>query len=251
MSLTNDYFVKMVGISKRFGAIHALRDVDFDVRPDEVVALVGDNGAGKSTLVRILSGVYAPTKGEIFFQEEKVNISSPAVAEKLGIEAVHQGFGLVDCMSISRNVFLGQEPTVRKGFFFRFLDLNKMNQESDRILQTIGARSQVNPKSEVGFLSGGEKQSIKIGRAVLFNAKLLIMDEPTMALSVRERHNVLELVRDLKRQGVAVIFISHDIHVVYDICDRVVILEMGSKIGDFPKHEVSVDEIVKIVRREE
>jgi simple sugar transport system ATP-binding protein len=240
----------MVGISKRFGAVHALRDVDFDVRPDEVVALVGDNGAGKSTLVRVLSGVYRPNKGEIYFKGEKVNIASPEVAERLGIEAVHQGFGLVDCMSISRNVFLGQEPTVRKWFFFEFLDFKKMRQESEKILQTVGARSQVNSESEVGFLSGGEKQSIKIGRAVLFDAKLVIMDEPTMALSVRERHNVLELVRDLKRQGVAVIFISHDIHVVYDICDRVVIMEMGSKIGDFPKHEVNVEEIVKIVRRE-
>jgi len=249
MSSVKEPLVKMVGISKRFGAIRALEGVNFEVYPREVVALVGDNGAGKSTLVRILSGIYFPTKGEIFFEGKKIAILSPKIAEKLGIEAIHQGFGLIDTMSIARNIFLGREPVVRK-FLFKFLDLNKMKRESNKILQTIGARSQVTPDSEVSFLSGGERQSIKIGRAVLFKAKLVIMDEPTMALSVRERHKVLELVRNLKKQGVAVIFISHDIHVVYDICDRIVILEKGSKIGDFPREEVTVDEVVKIVRRE-
>lgn len=250
MRSVKDYLVKMVGISKRFGAIRALENANFEVYPEEVVALVGDNGAGKSTLVRILAGIYSPTKGEIFFEGKRVSISSPEVAEKLGIEAVHQGFGLVDTMSIARNVFLGREPTIKKGKFFRFLDLERMRQESNKILQTIGAKSQVTPDSEVSFLSGGERQSVKIGRALFFKAKLVIMDEPTMALSVRERHHVLELVKDLKTRGVSVIFISHDIHVVYDVCSRVVILEKGSKIGDFLKNEVTVDEIVRIVRRE-
>jgi len=249
-NLVNVPLFKMVGITKTFGGVTALENIDFEVFSNEIVALVGDNGAGKSTLVRILCGIHKATKGEIFFRDKKINISSPKVAEELGIEAVHQGFGLIDTTSIVRNIFIGREL---KTFwpFLGFLNMKKMKQKSNEILQNIGTRSQITADSEVAFLSGGERQSIKIGRAMFFESRLIILDEPTMALSVRERHNVLELIKNLKTRGISAIFISHDIHVVYDVCDRIVILEKGVKIGEFLKKETDVDIITSIIRSEQ
>lgn len=241
--------VKMVGITKRFGSVTALENVDFEVFSNEIVALVGDNGAGKSTLVRILCGIYPVTKGEIFFRGKKITISSPKVAEELGIEAVHQGFGLIDTTSIVRNIFIGRELTTFWPFL-GFLNMKKMKQKSNEILQNIGTRSQISADSEVTFLSGGERQSVKIGRAMFFKSKIVILDEPTMALSVRERHNVLEIIKNLKTRGISAIFISHDIHVVYGVCDRIVILDKGVKIGDFLKKETDVSVITRIIRSE-
>jgi ABC-type sugar transport system ATPase subunit len=242
--------VKMVGITKKFGSVIALENVDFEVFPNEIVALVGDNGAGKSTLVRILCGIYRATKGEIFFKDKKVTISSPKVAEELGIEAVHQGFGLIDTTSVVRNIFVGRELATFWPFL-GFLDMKKMKQKTNEIIQTIGTNSQINADSGVTFLSGGERQSIKIGRAMFFKSKIVILDEPTMALSVRERHNVLEIIKNLKTRGISAIFISHDIHVVYNVCDRIVILEKGIKIGDFLKKETDADIITRIIRSEQ
>ena len=246
MSSNQREMVKMVNISKYFGPIKALSDIDFTVHPQEIIALVGDNGAGKSTLIRILSGIWEPTSGELYFEGEKITQFSPERTEALGIQAVHQGFGLVDTMNIQRNVFLGSEPY--KYGFLRVLDFQKMKQASREVLQTIGVKTQITPESEVATLSGGEKQAIKIGRAVYYHAKLIIMDEPTIALSVRERHKVLELTQNIREKGIAVIFISHNIHTIYDICDRVVIMEGGKKIGDYLKQEISVEEVVEIIR---
>lgn len=246
MSNNGHELAKMVNISKQFGAIKALSNVDFTVNPKEIVALVGDNGAGKSTLIRILSGIWEPTEGELYFEGQRVTHFSPEKAEELGIQAVHQGFGLVDSMNIERNVFLGSEPY--KGGFLRMLDFDKMKQASEEVLQTIGVKTQITPESEVATLSGGEKQAIKIGRALYYKAKLIIMDEPTMALSVRERHRVLEITQEIKEKGIAVIFISHNIHIIYDICDRVVIMEGGQKVGDFLKEEISLEDVIGLIR---
>jgi simple sugar transport system ATP-binding protein len=238
--------IRMTNITKRFGSITALNNVDFDVHSKEIVALVGDNGAGKSTLIRIICGIWAPTSGEMWFEGKKVNRFTPEYAGNLGIHAVHQGFGLVDTMTIERNVFLGEEP--HKGGFLRLLDFDRMRQASNDVLNIIGTRSQITPSAEVATLSGGEKQAIKIGRSVYHKAKLIIMDEPTMALSVRERHRVLELAKETRNNGISVIFISHNIHIVYDICDRVVIMERGEKIGDFKKEEIDVEDLVELIR---
>jgi simple sugar transport system ATP-binding protein len=238
--------VRMMNISKSFGPIQALRNVDFTANSNEIVALVGDNGAGKSTLIRILSGIWQPTAGEMYFEGKKVTLFSPEKAEELGIQAVHQGFGLVDTMNIARNIFLGSEPY--KGGFLRMLDFQKMRQASQDVLQTIGVKTQISPESEVATLSGGEKQAIKIGRALYYKAKLIIMDEPTIALSVRERQRVLELTQEIREKGIGVIFITHDIHMIYDICDRVVIMEQGQMVGDYFKKEIMVEDVVKIIR---
>ena len=244
--MNGDEMVKMVGVTKKFGPITALNQVDFSVFPQEIVALVGDNGAGKSTLIRIICGIWAPTSGQVFFEGKRLTRFSPDVAGELGIHAVHQGFGLVDTMSIARNVLLGEEPY--KGGFLRILDLEKMWRASVDVLNIIGTRSQISPSAEVATLSGGEKQAIKIGRSVYHKAKLIIMDEPTMALSVRERHRVLELAKETRDKGISVIFISHNIHMVYDICDRVVVMERGEKIGDYRKEDVDVEDIVDLIR---
>ena len=238
--------IRMVSITKRFGSITALKNVDFQVYPKEIIALVGDNGAGKSTLIRIICGIWEPTSGEMWFEGKKVTRFSPESAGNLGIHAVHQGFGLVDTMTIERNVFLGEEP--HRGGFLRILDFDKMRQASNEVLNIIGTRSQITPSAEVATLSGGEKQAIKIGRSVYHRAKLIIMDEPTMALSVRERHRVLELAKETREKGISVIFISHNIHIVYDICDRIVIMERGEKIGDFKKAEIDVEDLVELIR---
>ncbi len=246
MSENGHELVKMVNMSKTFGPIRALSNVDFIVNPKEIVALVGDNGAGKSTLIRILSGMWQPTEGEMYFEGKKVTHFSPEKAEQLGIQAVHQGFGLVDTMNIERNVFLGSEPY--KGGFLKVLDFEKMKKASQEVLQTIGVKTQITPESEVATLSGGEKQAIKIGRALYYKAKLIIMDEPTMALSVRERHRVLEITEEIKEKGISVIFISHNIHIIYDICDRVVIMEGGEKVGDFRKEEIVLEDVIGLIR---
>jgi simple sugar transport system ATP-binding protein len=149
-------------------------------------------------------------------------------------------------MNIERNIFLGSEPYT--GGFLRRLDFEKMRQASRDVLQTIGVKTQITPESEVATLSGGEKQAIKIGRAVYYKAKLIIMDEPTIALSVRERHRVLELTQEIKEKGIGVIFISHDIHMIYDICDRVVIMEGGEKVGDFRKNDISLENVIGLIR---
>ncbi|MBD3308322.1 ATP-binding cassette domain-containing protein [candidate division KSB3 bacterium] len=246
MNTTGQELVKMVNISKMFGPIRALSHVDFDVNRKEIIALVGDNGAGKSTLVRILSGIWQPSEGEMYFEGTRVPHFSPDKAEELGIQAVHQGFGLVNTMDIQRNVFLGSEPY--KGGFLRLLDFDKMKAASREVLQTIGVKTRITPESEVATLSGGEKQAIKIGRAVYYKAKLIIMDEPTIALSVRERHRVLEITQEIKEKGISVIFISHNIHIIYDICDRVVIMEGGEKVGDFRKDEISLEDVIGLIR---
>jgi simple sugar transport system ATP-binding protein len=233
----------MVNISKNFGRVRALKDVDFDVDYGEIVGLLGDNGAGKSTLVKIICGVFPPTTGDIFFMGKKVCFRSPRDAQRVGIEAVYQEATLINVMSISRNFFLGREPTK-----FRFLlDKKRMDRECIEVLNQIG----VNIKSarrEVATLSGGERQSICIGRALYFQAKLAIFDEPTAALSVKEAEFVLKYIGSLREKGVSIVVVSHNIHHVYDIADRFVILDRGEKLGEFQKQEVKAEDIIKMIR---
>ena len=246
--MNQEPLVRMVNISKRFGPIWALKDVNFESFRGEVVGLVGDNGAGKSTLIRILTGIHTLTTGEIHFEGKKLANFSPKIALSLGIETVHQGFGLLPSMTISRNIFLGEEP-VRKVGPFKFIDLNRMKQESNKLLQTIGIMRELHVNIKVGKLSGGQQQAIKIGRAIYFKAKLVILDEPTVGLSLRESDRVFELIGELKKRGIAVIYITHRIDQVFDHASRIVVLEGGTKLGEFWKEETSIEQIEAIIRK--
>ena len=246
MKIKSEPLIKMVNIKKNFGNIEALKGVDFEVYPDEIVGLVGDNGAGKSTLMRILSGIYPPTEGEIYFQAKKISFSSPRDSRMLGIEAVHQGFGLTELMSISKNIFLGAEP-VKKFGPLKFLDLDKMEKETISVLEKVGIK-RMKPNYIINGLSGGQRQSIKIARAVYFKAKMIILDEPHMALSVRERDKIWDMIMELKQRKVSAVYISHDIGIVYNLADKFVILDAGTKIGEFKKGEVSLEDLTNIIR---
>jgi len=247
MKTKKEPLVKMVNIKKKFGAIQALKGIDFEVYPNKIVGLVGDNGAGKSTLMRILSGMYPPTEGDIYFQGKKISLSSPKDARIVGIETVHQGFGLLELMNVSRNIFLGTEP-VKKFGPLRFLNLAKMERETQDVLRKIGIKG-IKPNYVIGNLSGGQRQAIKIGRAMYFKAKLVILDEPHMALSVRERDKIWDLITELKKKKVSAVYISHDIRIVYNLADRFVILDAGNKVGEFEKGEISLESLVATIRK--
>lgn len=244
--MSDQPLVQMVKISKSFGTVQALKDVDFDVRHQEVMGLVGDNGAGKSTLIKILTGVYPPDSGEIYFEGKRVRIASPKDARDLGIETVYQDLALIPLMSISRNFFLGREPVKQLGPV-RLLDKRRMDETVREVLAEIGIRVR-SPDEEVAILSGGERQSVAIGRAVYFGAKLLILDEPTSALSIRETHKVLDYILEAKERGLSIIFITHNIYHVYSVADRFTILEHGHKVAEFAKGDVSAEEIIEIIR---
>ncbi len=238
-------FLVLEKITKRFGNVVALRNVDFRVARREIVGLVGDNGAGKSTLAKIIVGYYRPDSGRIFIEGREVRFSSPQEARRAGIEMVYQDMALVDYMSIYRNIFLGRERGIGFGPI-KFLNKRAMKETALRLIREIGI-SDKDPDMEVSKLSGGERQAIAIARAIYFGAKLIIFDEPTSALSVRETENVLKLIRSLKDRGISSIVISHNIRHVYAISDRIVVLEKGNKILDIPKPSTTPEEIEKII----
>jgi simple sugar transport system ATP-binding protein len=237
--------VEMRDIIKVFGTINVLRGIDFAVGRQEIVGLLGDNGAGKSTLIKILTGVYTPSGGQIYFEGQPVTINSPQDARAIGIETVYQDLALVPLMSISRNFWLGQEITRRVGPL-EVMDKEEMNNRTRQALLDIGIHIR-NADEPVGSLSGGERQSIAIGRAVYFGKKLLILDEPTSALSVGETAKVLEYTKAAKARGMSVIFISHNIGHVHKVADRFTIISHGQKVGDFRKDDVDEMEVASMV----
>ena len=239
--------IKMVNIKKRFGRVQALKDVDFIVNHREILGLLGDNGAGKSTLIKILVGLYAPEDGEIYFEGKRVQFSSPQKARAMGIETIYQDLALAELMSISRNFSLGREPTKRIGPL-KFLDKRRMDEVCNKALSEIGIKMR-SPDESVSFLSGGERQSISIGRAMHFGAKLLILDEPTAALSINEAAKVLDYVREAKKRELSVIFITHNIYHVYSVADRFTILNRGVKVGDFDKKDITSEEVINIISK--
>jgi simple sugar transport system ATP-binding protein len=240
--------VRMDNIVKRFGTITALNGVDFTVNQREVVGLLGDNGAGKSTLIKVLTGVYTPTSGKIFFEGEPVSIPSPREARALGIETCYQDLALVPLMSITRNFFLGRELTRRLGPF-TFLDVKEMDRQARQALKDIGIHIR-SPNEKVGKLSGGERQSIAIGRARHFGARLLILDEPTSALSVGETHKVLTYTLNAKERGLSVIFITHNVGHVYQVADRFTIIRRGELVGTYARDEVDEKDIADLITGE-
>lgn len=239
--------VRMEKVSRFFGPIRALEEVDFEIRPGEVVALVGDNGAGKSTLINILSGMFPGTSGSLYFEGKKIPWLTAQQSRRLGIQTVHQGFGLVDLMPIDRNLVLGQEP-VKRFLLLNLLDRKTMTEMTRHMLATIDIKRKLQPSSLVGQLSGGEKQSVKLGRSVSYEDRLLILDEPVTGLSVRETENVLEMIQRIKAANVAVIFITHDVFQAYAIADRIVVLDRGAKLLDICRDEMKPEEIISVIR---
>lgn len=240
--------VRMENIVKRFGTITALNGVDFAVNQREVVGLLGDNGAGKSTLIKVLTGVYTPTSGQIFFEGKQVEIPSPREARALGIETCYQDLALVNQMSITRNFYLGRELSRQYGPI-KLLDMRGMNDHAREALKHIGIRIR-SPQEKVGKLSGGERQSIAIGRARHFGAKLLILDEPTSALSVGETHKVLTYTQNARERGLSVIFITHNVGHVYQVADRFTIIRRGNLVGTYTRDEVNEDDIADLITGE-
>lgn len=215
------------GVSKHFGGVVALDGIDIAFHPGEIVGLIGDNGSGKSTFVKIVSGVYQPSRGSVAIAGREVRFRNAADARQAGIETVHQDLGLVDSMSIVRNFFLGAE--VKKG---PFLDLRRMRRETNRMLEEIGLGNLRDLGQDVSRLSGGERQAISIGRAVAFEKKMLILDEPTSALSIAETEKVFEFMRRAKDRGLVVVCVMHNLAQVRDVADRFVVFWHGKKVVD-------------------
>jgi len=247
MSNKGCWLLEARNIVKRFGLITALRNVDLKVGYAEVVGLLGDNGAGKSTLIKIISGVYTPDEGQLLWEGQPMQLRSPKDAMKIGISTVYQDLAIVDTISIFRNLFLGREEYVcaRKGPI-RLFQIDKAKKESKLALENTGIhiRSIEEPAAK---LSGGERQSIAIARSIYFDAKLLVLDEPTSALGLKEASNVLKYIERVREKGVSVIFITHNIHHVYPIGDRFTILSHGFSTGSFKKGEKTIAEISELI----
>ncbi|HYN30714.1 MAG TPA: ATP-binding cassette domain-containing protein [Dermatophilaceae bacterium] len=233
--------LSMTGISKRFGAVQALQDVQFDVHAGEVVALVGDNGAGKSTLIKAIAGVYTPDEGEVVFLGNKVTITSPSEAQRLGIATVFQDLALCDNLDVVGNLFLGSEVVTGGA-----LDEVTMEQESWRLLRELSAKMP-SVRIAVASLSGGQRQTVAIARSLLGKPKLVMLDEPTAALGVAQTAEVLNLIERLRENGLAVILISHNMSDVMAVADRVVVLRLGRNNGEFLVSETSNQEIVAAI----
>jgi simple sugar transport system ATP-binding protein len=236
--------VRMERISKAYGRVQALRDVTFTVREREIVGLLGDNGAGKSTLIKILSGAVPPTSGEIYIRGKRVDIRSTTDAIRNGIETIYQDSALVTQLSIARNLFLGREP-VKGPRWLNRMDKATMNRVAGELLRRVGITKNIPPTTPIASLSGGERQSVAIARAVYFGARCLILDEPTSALGVKQSGVVLRYVAQARDRGLGVIFITHNPHHAYPVGDRFVILNRGRLMGDWRKSEISRDELVK------
>lgn len=233
--------LRMEDIDKWYGSVHALKDADFAVYPGEIVGLVGDNGAGKSTLVEIITGVHSQTEGTVFWKGDQVDISSVNEARELNIETVFQDQAVVKDRSVAQNIFLGRELTTGVGPA-KILDKKTMRAEAEKITKDLGLNI-ASPEQEVRFCSGGEKQGVAIARAMYFDADLVILDEPTTALAISGVRKVLDFVKQLKKSGTSVIFITHNLPHAYSICDRFVVFSRGEKVNDVLKEETSTDEL--------
>ena len=235
------YLAELKNVSKSFGGVHALNGVNFRVDYNEIVGLIGDNGAGKSTLIKILTGVYPPDKGEIYIKGEKIKDYSVHRAREIGIETVYQEKALVEQQTLWRNIFMGREITDR----FGFLQIKKQKKETENLMREIGfTAAGLSPDSIVGTLSGGEEEGVAISRVLYFKADLIILDEPTMALSLSEVRKVLNFVREIKDRGKSCIFITHNVYHVYPVADRFVILDRGKIAGESRKEGISLEDLM-------
>jgi D-xylose transport system ATP-binding protein len=232
------------GVSKSFGPVQALEGVNLEVRPGEVVALVGDNGAGKSTLVKIIAGIHAADSGQIFFEGQPVKVNGPTDAVALGIATVYQDLALCDNLDVVENLFLGREEVGSS--VLRSLDETDMEHQAHELLGNL-AVTIPDVRAEVGTMSGGQRQQVAIARSLLGEPKLVLLDEPTAALGVRQTAQVIELIKRLREQGHGVVVVSHNLADVFAVADRVFVLRLGREAGDFPVSETSQDEVVAAI----
>jgi simple sugar transport system ATP-binding protein len=235
--------LKAEGVHKWYGKIHALKNFNFEIRPGEAVGLIGDNGAGKSTFAKIIAGVIEKNEGKINWNGDEVEINSIDDARDLGIETVYQEQALVEELSVAKNIFLGRE--VSRYGPLGALDMEKMEEEAREVTEKLGLRME--PTQEVRFCSGGERQGVAVARALKFHANLIILDEPTRAISSRGVEKILEFIREMKEQGIAVILISHIFPQIFPVSDRFVILSRGEKIAEKKQEETSSDELSDII----
>jgi simple sugar transport system ATP-binding protein len=243
----DDYIFEMRDVSKSFGEVQSLHNVNFNVGQNEIVGLLGDNGAGKSTLIKIITGYHRPTSGELYFHGKKVDKLSVPKARSLGVETVYQERALADLQTVWRNIFLGREISNMLGF----MKIGQMRKETSRLMvEQMGfTSSAVDPASVIKTFSGGEKQGVAIVRALYFKADLIVLDEPTMGLSLQETRKLLDFVRGIKQAGKAAIFIDHNVFHVYSVADRVVVLDRGTVAGEFLTKDITLDELMEKMYR--
>jgi simple sugar transport system ATP-binding protein len=233
-------------VSKSFGAVQALNKVSFDVMPGEVVALAGDNGAGKSTVIKAISGVFEHDAGDILLDGRAVSFKTPQEARDNGIETIYQDLALADNLSIGANIFLGREPMTRLFGILPILDRAKMAEAARQTMEQLDFHV-TRLDAPVAAFSGGQRQAVAIGRAMYWNARLVIMDEPTAALGVPEQLKVISLIQSLKKQGKGVIFISHNLRDIFEVADRIVVFRRGENAGERRPSATSSDEIVRLM----
>jgi D-xylose transport system ATP-binding protein len=241
--VTGTPVLELKGVSKSFGAVQALYQVDFHVSAGEVMALVGDNGAGKSTLIKCIAGIYPIDSGEILFDGKPVNVHGPKDAAGLGIEIVYQDLALADNLDVVQNMFLGREETQS----FLRLDETKMEARAADTLKTLSVTTIRSVRQTVAGLSGGQRQSVAVAKAVMWNSRVVILDEPTAALGVAQTRQVLELVKRLGQQGLAVILISHNLHDIFEVADNITVLRLGQNVGEYKRTETTQQKVVEAI----
>src|SRR5271157_5904838 len=239
--------IRMDHINKFFGRVQALDDVNFRVKRQEIVGLLGDNGAGKSTLIKVLSGALRVTSGDIFVRGKKIEMRSTRDAIAAGIETIYQDSALVTQLSIARNLFLGREPVKGPRFFDR-LDQSAMNEAARELLKKVGITKEIPPTTPINALSGGERQAVAIARAMHFESELIILDEPTNNLGVDETQGVLRFVRNARDSGHSCIFIAHNIYHVFQVVDRIIVLRRGKKVADdIDPKQTTIEAVERII----
>ncbi len=241
----HDTILEGRNITKMYGGVKALDDVTFILPKHEVVALLGDNGAGKSTLINILSGAMRPSGGQIFVEGREVAFTNTKQAKRLGIETIYQNLALVDCLSIEKNIYLGKE-IVKKYWFIEVLQNKKMQIGAMKFLKEVGINID-DPDRIVEALSGGQRHAVAISKGAFWTDKILILDEPTAALGVRETGKILDMILELKRKGLSIILITHNMEHAFLVADRFFVLRAGEKVGERKKEETDINEIVKMI----
>jgi len=240
------YVLEVQNITKRFGGLVAVDNVSMGVNAGEVVGLLGDNGAGKSTLIKMVSGVYHPDGGKIYFMGKEIKITTPMDALALGIETIYQDLALAENLNVYSNIFLGREKLKKILGIIKVLDHDYMLVESRKVLKKLEIEVP-SLKNRISMLSGGQRQAVAISRSLYWEAKFLIMDEPTAALGIAEQKKVLDLVRLLKSQGLGIIIISHQLHDVFSVSDRLVIMRRGEKVGERNTKDTDPNEVVGLI----